>query len=439
MATTYNWSQAIEAGGQAIQNGHTRNITLNGTYVLDTSAKTATILVKSITVQYSGGYQNTTNFYLDGKILINGSQVYVSASSPAKDYMQISGNGTFTTNLSATSVVVNYTSTPPTFTVQLTKNSFSAFFWIQGNATSSQWTAVDTTYTVRAVCTITYNKNGGSGSMGPYYVAYGGSHTVKSNSFTAPAGTENVYTITLKANYTGGADSSKTVTNSIPKIFNTWRQGSTTGTQRNPSASITNITSNITLYATWKDGTEEKGAVVLGALARSNGSATGYTVSFNTQGGSSVSSKTSTRTIKYTQDGWTTSASGTTIAYDTTTAYSFSANTTIYAKWSETYTNNSITLPAAPTRTGYNFLGWGASSTATSYKQPGASITPSKNTTYYAFWKANGLVRIYVNDTDKYKTAMAYIYKPDGDNDQAPWKMVIPYIKTETDWKIVSG
>lgn len=438
MATTYNWSQAIEAGGQAIQNGYTRNIILGGTYVLDTSAKTATILVKTISVQYSGGYQNKINFYLDGKILINGTQVYISASSPAKDYIEIFGNGTFTTNLSTTPVVVNYTGTPPTFTVQLTENSFTAFFWVQGSATTSQWTAVKTVYTVKAVCTITYNKNKGSGSMGPYYVAYGGSHTVKSNSFTAPAGTSTTYTITLNPNYTGGTNTTKTVTNVQPKVFNTWRQGSTSGTALAPGASIT-VTDDITLYATWKDGTLQKGTIKLGSKTRSNTTATGYTVSFNTQGGSSVEALTSTKTTKYTFQGWMTSASGTEVEYDSTTSYSFTQNTTLYVKWSSTVTNGALNLPAMPLKTGYTFLGWGTSAQATTYKQPGESITPTKNTTYYAIWKAAGMVRLYSESASKFKTALVYMYLPDGDNDTSPWKIVIPYIKTDTNWKVISG
>lgn len=42
----------------------------------------------------------------------------------------------------------------------------------------------------------------------------------------------------------------------------------------------------------------------------------------------------------------------------------------------------------SPTRTGYNFLGWSTSSTATSASyQPGGSITISSNTTLYAVWQ----------------------------------------------------
>ena len=425
----FNWSQAIGSGGQAIQQGHKRNITLHGTYEVDTSKKTVTILVKQLSVYYSGGYLSTT-FYLDGKILVNGTQVYLSTASPVKDTMSVNGANTYTLNLNSTAVTVSYSGALPIFTVQMVKNAYSAFYWVQGRAVNSQWTAVDTIYTIKAACTITYNKNGGSGTMSPTYVAYGASYKVVTNTFTAPTGTSTTYTITLNPNYTGSTNTTKTVTNILPKVFNTWRQGSTSGTALTPGTSIT-VTDDIVLYATWKDGTLQKGTVQLGSKTRSNTTATGYTVSFDTQGGSSVEALTSTKTTKYTFQGWMTSASGTEVEYNSTTSYSFTQNVTLYAKWSSTTTNGAINLPAAPIKTGYILLGWGTSAGATTYKQPGESITPTKNTTYYAIWKAAGNVRIYVDG--EYKMALAYIYTG------SEWKPVIPYIKTSTDWKIIAG
>jgi hypothetical protein len=90
--------------------------------------------------------------------------------------------------------------------------------------------------------------------MAPTYVAYGSSYNVVANSFTAPAGTSTTYKITLNPNYTGSTNTTKTVTNVLPKVFNTWRQGSTSGTAVAPGASIT-VTDDIVLYATWKNGT----------------------------------------------------------------------------------------------------------------------------------------------------------------------------------------
>ena len=48
-----------------------------------------------------------------------------------------------------------------------------------------------------------------------------------------------------------------------------------------------------------------------------------------------------------------------------------------------------------PTRTGYSFLGWSTSSTATTASyQPGGTITLDSNTTLYAVWKRANTVRI---------------------------------------------
>ena len=437
---TYNWSQSIATGGSAAS---ARQITLRGTQETNDSALTSTITVKYIDIYSTGG--NGVTFYLDGKILVNGTVVYTSTSSPVKDSMKLTSNTTTTLAITATPVTINHSANgAASFTVQMAKNSFSAFFWVNDSYTSSQWTASSTTYTVTATSitvyrTVSYNKNGGSGSMNSHSVVYGGSHTVQSNSFTPPTGTSNTYTITLKSNYTGGSDSSKTVTNTTPKKFSTWRQGSTSGTERKPGTIISNITSNITLYAIWVDDTLQKGTIVLGELTRSAGSVTGYEVSFDTQGGSSVASITSTRKVTYTHDGWMTSANGTSISYDKTTSYSFTADIELFAKWSETYTNNSIKLPDAPTKLGYKFLGWGTSTNATSYKQPGESITPSAKTTYYAIWKADGSIRIYTDDTKKYQIAMVWMYYPTSSTDSKPWKLVIPYMKTSSNWKITAG
>ena len=437
---SFNWSQEIGAGGPAIQNGYTRKITLHGTYTVDTTKKTVTIQAKQIEIYYNGGYQGEVYYYLDGKILINNTQVYLSTHTPATDAMYFYKNGTYKHNIGTTPVTVSYSTTLPTFTVRMVGLSYSNFYWVNGSDSTknSQWTASNTVYTVKAVSTISYNANGGSGSMAPTYVAYGSSYEVATNTFAAPASTSTTYTITLNPNYSGSTNTTKTVTNVLPKVFNTWRQGSTSGTALTPGASIT-VTDDIVLYATWKDGTLQKETINLGSLTRNDTTATGYTVSFNTQGGSSVNSITSIRTTKYTFQGWMSSASGTSVEYDATSLYSFTENITLYAKWSSTIVNGSINLPAASTKTGYKFLGWGASAQATSYKQPGELITPDKNTTYYAIWKAAGMVRLYTDSTNKFKTALVYMYLPDGDNDTSPWKIVIPYIKTDTNWKVISG
>lgn len=101
----------------------------------------------------------------------------------------------------------------------------------------------------------------------------------------------------------------------------------------------------------------------------------GYTVSFNTNGGSSVSSITSTKSF----NGWNNSSPGT-----------FSGTTYTYGEGSgyitANYKNNSVNLPT-PTKLGYTFGGWyTASSGGTKVNN---TYTPTGNITLYAHWSAN--------------------------------------------------
>ena len=101
----------------------------------------------------------------------------------------------------------------------------------------------------------------------------------------------------------------------------------------------------------------------------------GYTVSFNTNLGSSISSITSTKSF----NGWNNSSPGT-----------FSGTTYTYGEGSgyitANYKNNSVNLPK-PTKSGYTFNGWyTASSGGTKVNN---TYTPTENITLYAHWSAN--------------------------------------------------
>ena len=101
----------------------------------------------------------------------------------------------------------------------------------------------------------------------------------------------------------------------------------------------------------------------------------GYTVSFNTNGGSSLSSITSTKSFS----GWSNSGSGSISG----TTYTFGAgNGTLTAN----YKNNSVNLPT-PTKSGYTFDGWYTQSSGGT--KVSNTYTPTVNTTLYAHWNAN--------------------------------------------------
>lgn len=147
-----------------------------------------------------------------------------------------------------------------------------------------------------------------------------------------------------------------------------------------------------------------------------------YVVTFNANGGS-VSQSTKTVTYGstygtlptptrtgYTFLGWYTSSSGGSQVTSSTTV-STASNHTLYAHWSPfaytiTYNANggsgapssqtkyygtNLTLSSTvPSRSGYKFLGWSTSSTATSATyQPGSTFSTNANTTLYAVWQPN--------------------------------------------------
>ena len=164
---------------------------------------------------------------------------------------------------------------------------------------------------------------------------------------------------------------------------------------------IVDRTENHTLYAHWKRIT--------------------YTIAYDVNGGSgapesqqkyygtdlTLSSTTPTRT-GYTFLGWSTSSSATTAEYQPGGTYTANSSATLYAVWSlntyaVTYNANGgsgapnsqtkyygidLTLNSTtPTRTGYTFLGWSTSSTATTAEyQPGGTYTANSSATLYAVW-----------------------------------------------------
>lgn len=153
---------------------------------------------------------------------------------------------------------------------------------------------------------------------------------------------------------------------------------------------------------------------------------TKYTVSYDANGGSGAPSSqtkyygktltlSSTKPQKsgYTFVGWGTSSSDTTADYSAGGSYTTNASDTLYAIWKKTIelsynvnggsnqpskqsatiynatTSSKFTISnSTPVRTGYTFLGWSTSASATSATySAGGSITISSSTTLYAVWK----------------------------------------------------
>ena len=179
------------------------------------------------------------------------------------------------------------------------ENLSAGNYFVRYAEDNNHFASSDTVVTVGDVepladCTITFNGNDGSGSMGPVTVKAGTNYILPACGFTAPSG----------------------------KQFKGWAT-SASGTVI-AGTSIT-VSADTTLYAIWEPIP-----------------ATEYTITFNVNGGSGTipsqttsgqklsSLPTATHSGSYSFVGWYTAASGGT---QITTAYVFSGNTIVYAHW----------------------------------------------------------------------------------------------------------
>lgn len=191
------------------------------------------------------------------------------------------------------------------------------------------------------------------------------------------------------------------------------------------SGSSWNMDESMTLYAVYAKGTpitsySNNTLNQLTTPSRTGKTETAYTISFNTNGGNSVSSLSNQKGTTYEFLGWNTKSDGTGVNYmDGST--SFTSTQTLYANWKTNEGLTSITLPNA-TRSGYNFIGWASTSSASSADigQAGDSYTPTESKTLYAVWKSQSMVTkmwphtvwIYNNSAGKYEQYIPYVYSP---------------------------
>ena len=271
-----------------------------------------------------------------------------------------------------------------------------------------------------------YGKRGSSYTIySPTISGYTPSKSSVSGTFSSESSSatvyyyESTYTISFNANGGSGAPSGitkKHFTNAtLPSdkpyrtgyTFKGWGTSSSTSYAAYQPGSTFYTNANTTLYAVW--------------------SARTYTISYNANGGSGgPGSQTKTHGIKmlisrveptrsgYIFLGWSTSPSATSASYQSGEWYYANADRTFYAVWKKnapaTYTvsydanggsgapgsqtkTQDITLTLSgtkPTRSGYTFLGWATSSSATSASyQPGGSYTANASVTLYAVWSCN--------------------------------------------------
>ena len=232
-----------------------------------------------------------------------------------------------------------------------------------------------------ATYTVSFNANGGSGSMADV-TGVSGEYTLPANGFTAPAGKQ------FKAWSVGGVEkavgdkitvtANTTVTavwEDIPVVTYTVSFDNNGGT--GSMADVTGVSGEYTLpangftapagkqFKAWSVGGVEKAAgdtITVNANTTVTAiwepiSVTEYTINFDVNGGSGTippqttsgkklsSLPTAAHSGSYSFDGWYTAASGGT---QITTAYVFSANTTVYAHWTYTGGGGSYYAPVVP-------------------------------------------------------------------------------------------
>ena len=224
------------------------------------------------------------------------------------------------------------------------------------------------------------------------------------------------YTVSYDANGGSGAPASQTKTKDVALTLSStkptrtgykflgWAASKTaTSAQYQPGGSYT-ANAAVTLYAVWKENDYK-------VSYDANGGTGAPAAQTKTHGTALTLSSTKPTRTGYTFLGWAASKTATSAQYQPGGSYTANAAVTLYAVWkTNDYTvsydaNGGTGAPAAqtkthgtaltlsstkPTRTGYTFLGWAASKTATSAQyQPGGSYTANAAVTLYAVWKEN--------------------------------------------------
>lgn len=258
--------------------------------------------------------------------------------------------------------------------------------------------------------TVSFNKNGGSGTMSSVSVDHGSYYTLPKCTFTPPAGgTDYVY---IYRHGNGGNDQSTiSAKGTFNYSFDDWKSSS--GGYYNVGSSCV-INSNTTFSATWDAGATTTGQVALGATTRKSESQNGQ-ITLNANGGNCNTSYINfNREVSYKFMGWSEDSRATNYKYNSTSLYTFYEDIDLYAVWQENSKAEAIKLPT-PTRTGYVFTGWATSPDATSGNvNADAYIPTDQYETLYATWlEYQQGVLVYVFHDGAWTMAFPQVYSND--------------------------
>lgn len=298
-------------------------------------------------------------------------------------------------------------------------------------------------YTPRATYTVSYNANGGSGAPSAQTKYEDINLTLSS---TKPSKSETTEVVKSSITITGygnggyfGNDTTKkstsiTGTSSRPDkttySFVKWNTASNGSGTDYSSGDTYKANSNVTLYAQYSKTVSQGNTTYsdnevsrLETPQKDNETPNTFTVKYDTRGGNSISNASAPVTERWTFGGWATSDNAT----SANAATSYNSNMDLYAYWTSTLSYTTVTLPT-PSRTGYTFQGWATNTTDTSGLKGGTKVEIKSNVTYYATWKPNGAVRIYI-DGQGYRMAQVYLYANN------KWNLTIPYLY-DGSWRI---
>ncbi len=252
--------------------------------------------------------------------------------------------------------------------------------------------------------TVKYNANGGSGTMSSSSHTYDVSKSLSSNAFTRSGYTFlgwSTSSSSTSATYTNG-QSVKNLTSTnggTVNLYAVWKNNST-GLTVNSSNNAVISTSGEKKYYTFTPS--ESGKYVIYSTGSSDTKAYLYNASgtellSDDDGGTDRNFRlqynlTAGTTYRFAVGYYNSSSTGT-IPFNFGKIYTviYNANGGNGAPSSQTKDyGSSLTLSSTvPTRTGYNFLGWSTSSSATSASySAGGSYTANADATLYAVWKA---------------------------------------------------
>jgi uncharacterized repeat protein (TIGR02543 family) len=237
--------------------------------------------------------------------------------------------------------------------------------------------------------TLSYDVNGGSGTVSSSTLIEGVAGKVTSSRPTPPANSvTNAYTVTYDSSYASGITVSKTSDTNKRTIvyeFNCWNtKADGTGTDYSANANIT-ISTDTTLYAKYKQKSNTLSAVTAATATRaSETNVATITLYYNDYEHQDEGVLEAYSTTSYSHSGWYTASTGGTKVANPGASFTPSSTARIYPRFTvSTSEYNMITLPI-PEYFGYTFNGW--YTTSGSFVSAGGQWRPSGSVELEARW-----------------------------------------------------